>query len=80
MKGGDFVDEMLKDGVPKEAIDKGRTFDEVMAEYQIALESAQETAKSSGRIQDSIFLRAAMAAAYRIYLLGVEDGMKGVAK
>lgn len=80
MKGGGVMDNMLTNGIPNEAVAKRRTFNEVMDEYQRALEGEQEAIKSSGEIQESVLLRATMAAAYRMYLLGVEDGMKEVSK
>lgn len=74
------MDEMMKHGIPLEAIAKGRDYDAVLTEYRRIWEIAKEAATAPGKTQDEIFAETMMCAAYRIYLLGVEDGMKEVAK
>lgn len=81
-KGGEIMDmnDMLKHGIPIEAINKGRAYGDVLDEYRRIWEDAKEVATTSGKDQDEIFTDTMMVAAYRIYLLGVEDGMKEVSK
>ncbi len=80
LKGGGTMDDMLKYGVPMEAIAKGRNYGKVLTEYRRIWEGAKEAATTPGKTDDEIFADTMMCAAYRIYLLGVEDGMKGAEK
>lgn len=70
------MDEMMKNGIPIEAIVKGRNYEDVLTEYRKIWEGAKQVATVLGKTNDEIFADTMMAAAYRIYLLGVEDGMK----
>lgn len=70
------MDEMIKHGIPAEAIVKGRNYEDVLMEYKRIWNGAKEVASVPGKTPDEIFADTMMAAAYRIYLLGVEDGMK----
>lgn len=70
------MDEMLKHGIPVDVILKGREYEKVLAEYQRIWNGVKEVATVPGKTEDEIFADTLMVAAYRIYLLGVEDGMK----
>lgn len=74
------MNEVNQHGVPMEAIAKGRNYDEVLTEYRRIWEGAKEAATAPGKTDDDIFADTMTCAAYRIYLLGVEDGMKEAAK
>lgn len=63
-------------GVPLDAISKGRSFDKVLKEYMRIWRDAKESVDSPGKSEDEIFADTMKVVAYRIYLLGVEDGMK----
>lgn len=76
LKGGEIMDDMLKHGIPLEVISKGRELGNVLAEYKRIWNGAKEAATVPGKTDDEIFADTMMCAAYRIYLLGVEDGMK----
>ena len=67
--------------IPLEAIAKGRALGEVLTAYMTfhkrATAVAAEAGKSkAGKSEDETFADAMQAAVYRLYLLGVEDGMK----
>lgn len=64
-------------GIPLEAISKGRSLDEVLGEYMRIWEDAKATVSAPGKGEDEVFADTMEVTAYRIYLLGVEDGMKG---
>lgn len=75
-KGVETMGEMMTHGVPLDAIAKGRNLEAVLTEYRRIWKDANEAATSAEKTQDEIFADTLMCAAYRIYLLGVEDGMK----
>ena len=62
-------------GIPLDAIQKGRALDEVLSEYMRTWEEANRAVSEPGRDPDLIFADTMTATVYRIYLLGVEDGM-----
>jgi len=66
----------MEHGVPLEAIKKGRDYGKVLSEYRRIWDGAKGAATAPEKTQDEIFADTMMCAAYRIYLLGVEDGMK----
>ncbi len=68
---------MMEHDIPLEAIKKGRDYGMVLSEHRRIWDGAKEAATVPGKTQDEIFADTMMCAAYRIYLLGVEDGMKG---
>ena len=76
LKGGDIMDEMLKHGVPVEVISKGRAYGDVLDEYMRIWEDVKSVADAKGKTFADIM----SVSAYRLYLLGVEDGMKEVSK
>lgn len=78
VKGGETMDDMMTNGVPLEAIATGRDMGAVLTEYRRIWEGAKKVALEDGKTYDEAFADAMMCAAYRIYLLGVEDGMKAV--
>ena len=62
--------------IPVEVISKGRPMDEVLTAYMDFHGKAGQIAAVSGKTEDEIFAEAMQGAVYRLYLLGVEDGMK----
>lgn len=65
--------------IPLSAINKGRSFEDVLIEAQRIIPDVMAAAESNG-LTGSDFISSTIAcAAYRIYLLGVEDGMGGSA-
>lgn len=74
------MNESMSHAVPMDAISKGRDYEAVLTEYKRIWEGAKEAATAPGKSDDDIFAHTMMAAAYRIYLLGVEDGMKEAKK
>ena len=69
-------DSMSKYDIPLRAIQKGRDLSAVLKEYQRIYDGAKKAAIAPGKSEDEVFADTLMGAAYRIYLLGVEDGMK----
>lgn len=62
--------------IPMEIITKGRDLGEVLMAYMTFHKRATKVASEPGKSEDETFADAMQAAVYRIYLLGVEDGMK----
>lgn len=68
-------------GIRLEVISKGRDLGDVLESYMKFYEDAKKVAISHGVTDESDLAASAMqGAAYRLYLLGVEDGMKEVQK
>ena len=65
---------------PIEAIIKGRDLGQVLEGYMTFFERASAVAAQPGETEDEIFAAAMQVATYRLYLLGVEDGMKAVSE
>lgn len=59
-----------------EVIAKGRNLEEVLTEYMRIWDGAKKAAAEEGKSPNDIFADTMQAAAYRLYLLGVQDGMK----
>ncbi len=57
-------------------IKKGRGFDEVMDQFTAIYDRAERVAATPGKSEAEVFADTMMCAVYRIYLLGVEDGMR----
>lgn len=62
--------------IPLEVIAKGRDLGEVLTAYMAFHKRAIAVAAEAGKPEDETFADAMQAAVYRLYLLGVEDGMK----
>lgn len=62
--------------IPMEVIAKGRDMGEVLTTYMTFHKRAGKVAAEAGKPEDETFADAMQAAVYRLYLLGVEDGMK----
>lgn len=66
--------------IPLEVIAKGRNMEDVLAAYLDFFKDAGEVAAAdgtaAGESDDEVIAGATMCAVYRLYLLGVEDGMK----
>lgn len=66
----------MSNEIPIEAIIKGRSMEEVLNEFMRIWDGAREAATKEGKSPDDVFADTMQAAAYRLYLLGVQDGMK----
>ena len=62
--------------IPVDAITKGRDMVDVFAAYMMFHKRVVKVAAEAGKSEDETFANAMSAAIYRLYLLGVEDGMK----
>lgn len=62
--------------IPLNVFTKGQPFEKVLEEYMRSWQCAKKIATASGKTEDEVISEAMAAATYRIYLLGVEDGMK----
>ena len=62
--------------IPSEDIAKGRDLGEVLTTYMTFHKRTTAVAAEAGKSEDETFADAMQAAVYRLYLLGVEDGMK----
>ena len=67
-------------GVPLSAIQAGRSLDEVLSEYMRIWDDAKKQLSVQTKNPDEVFADVMKVTAYRIYLLGVEDGMKEARK
>jgi len=65
--------------IPIDVILQGRKLDEIYAAYMTFFDRVKEVAAAERpkKSEDEILANAMMCATYRLYLLGVEDGMKG---
>lgn len=65
--------------IPIDVILQSRKLDEIYAAYMTFFDRAKEVAAAERpkKSEDEILANAMMCATYRLYLLGVEDGMKG---
>lgn len=63
-------------GIPLNVVTKGRPFGEVLEEFMRIWGDAKKHVTVPGKDDDEIFADTMKATAYRLYLLGVEDGMK----
>lgn len=62
--------------IPLSAIAKGRSAAEISEMYEEAVMDAAKVSAAYGDSEEEQFMFAIKAAAYSLYLLGVEDGMK----
>ena len=62
--------------IPLEVIAKGRDLGEVLTTYMTFHKRTTAVAAEAGKSEDETVADAMQAAVYRLYLLGVEDGMK----
>lgn len=62
--------------IPLKVIAKGRPLEDVLEEYMRIFMVAQKVARKPGKSEDDVLADTMKLAAYRLYLLGVEDGMK----
>lgn len=62
--------------IPVEVFSKSRPMNQVLEEYMKSWERAKAEATSPDKSEEEIFADTMRCAAYGIYLLGVEDGMK----
>lgn len=66
----------MNNEVPIDAITKGRSLEEVLKELMRIWDGARETAEKVSESADEVFACTVQATAYRLYILGVQDGMK----
>ena len=64
--------------VPLEAISKGRDLGSALDAYMKYFDRAKAVSVQQGESEEESVSDAMMGAAYRLYLLGVEDGMRGI--
>lgn len=62
--------------VPLNVIAQGRPLKDVLEEYMRIFMYAKKAVTKPGKGEEDVFADTLKAAAYRLYLLGVEDGMK----
>lgn len=62
--------------IPLSVIAKGRDLGEVLQMYMDFYEEAAKIAAQESNREDDRFAKTMMGAVYRVYLLGVQDGMK----
>lgn len=63
-------------GIPLEVITKGRDLENVLTAYMTIYENARKAVTTPGKSEAEVFADAMQGAVYRLYLLGVEDGMR----
>ena len=66
--------------IPLNVIVKGRRLGEVVEKFMSSWNDANEIGSKMGLTEEELLSRTIKCAAYRIYLMGVQDGMKGDAK
>ena len=62
--------------IPLNVIAKGRSLEEVLEKVMSSWRDANEIGSKAGLTEEDLFSRTLMCVAYRIYLMGVQDGMK----
>ncbi len=62
--------------IPLTAIQKGRSLENICEETQRIFTEAKTEARKKGQVGADATSGAIMATAYRLYLLGVQDGME----
>lgn len=67
---------MNEEAIPVEVIAKGRSLEDVTEKLQQTWENVIEVAKLGHKNADREFGKLLICVGYRMYLLGVEDGMK----
>lgn len=65
-----------KHSIPLNVIAKGRPLEDVLEEYMRIFMSAKRAATKPGKSEEDVYADTLKLTAYRLYLLGVEDGMK----
>lgn len=70
------MNELNQSGVPVEAIAKGRDLGSVISSYMKFYDDARKYVDRDGKTEEEIFSDIMLGSVYRVYLLGVEDGMK----
>lgn len=65
---------------PLDVFEKCRPLDEVLDDYMRMWGHAKSVVGGPEKDEDTIFADTMKVTAYALYLLGVEDGMKGVAQ
>lgn len=71
------MNEFKDETIPIAAISKGRNFEDVLRKCMEYFEKAKREVSTTGKDEHQILSGTMMGTAYRLYLLGVEDGMKG---
>lgn len=71
-----FMNIFEGNGVPLDAITKGRSLGDVLSKYMEMWEGAKKALGFHGEDPEAEFATLMQATVYRLYLLGVEDGMR----
>ena len=71
------MNEFKDEAIPVAVISKGRNLEDVLRKFMEYFEKAKREVSITEKDENQILSGAMMGAAYRLYLLGVEDGMKG---
>lgn len=65
------------ESIPMSVFSKGRTYGDVLEAFMASYETAhKEASKQVGKSGEEIFADTLACVAYRMYLLGVQDGME----
>lgn len=67
-------------GIPLKVFSSGRSLGDVLDAFMKVMDSVDKIAASPGKDDAEVFADALKVSVYRIYLLGVEDGMEGKIK
>lgn len=73
------MDKQGQSAIPIDVISRGRDLGDVLSAYMDCYEKAERVAADPRKPEGKIFAETMQASIYRIYLLGVQDGMKGAA-
>ena len=66
----------MNNGIPLKVICKGRPLEEILEKYMSFHKNAERVVADISISDEDRFSGAMMGALYRLYLLGVEDGME----
>ncbi len=69
------MNELIQPDVPVEVIAKGRDLGSVLSSYMKFYDDARKYVDRGGKTEEEIFSDIMLGSVYRVYLLGVEDGM-----
>lgn len=64
--------------IPLSAINSGRPLEKVLEKYMSAFTDCKKRCVKSGMQDDEATARSMTAAVYRVYVMGVEDGMNAM--
>lgn len=70
------MDDFNQSGISLDVIAKGRNLESVLSCYMKFYKDAQKYIDRAGKTEEEIFSDVMLGSLYRLYLMGVEDGMK----